>query len=49
MKRAMVVALTLVCPIRAWAVSGVGPKGIDATQLQLPNGMPLNGAGIGIG
>lgn len=37
MKYAAVVALALVCPVLAWAVSGVVPKGVDATQLLLPN------------
>jgi hypothetical protein len=36
-------------PTPCWAVSAVGPKGADATQLELPDGMPLNGAGVGIG
>lgn len=31
------------------ADSGVGPNGIDATGLKLPNGNPLNGSGVGFG
>jgi hypothetical protein len=48
MRRAIALLLVLT-PTPCWAVSAVGPKGADATQLELPDGMPLNGAGVGIG
>ncbi len=49
MKAGFVLLLVLVASVQSRADSGISSDGIDATGLELPNGMPLNGAGIGIG
>ncbi len=49
MKSAVALSFLLLASVPSYADSGVGPNGIDATGLMLPNGTVLTGAGIGIG
>ncbi len=49
MRPMVALVVVLASSAQSYAVSGLGPNGIDATGLELLNGMPLNGAGIGIG